>query len=278
MTIQLSGWVRDNSEAPISGATVSAYAATSPGDPGGGALYSTTTDANGHWSITGMTTQAYDVKVDKSGSGFWIKGLSDWNLNTLTIGGTSAPAAGALQVLTSGIQIVAGNLGIGTAPLANYGVLDNVTLTSSAGAAAGISVGATLNAGANNDSLYGVLVNTPIGVGGHTGVSAYGVNVVGPQNATNNYGIFITSPAGGSGDNMGLVAYGDIVLACGGGSQIATNATVGFMYIPSCNGTPTGIPTRYAVGSSTGHYPVVYDTSGHKLWLYDGLWRGVNLT
>ena len=264
MTIQLSGWVRDNSEAPISGATVSAYAATSPGDPGGGALYSTTSDANGHWSITGMTTQAYDVKVDKSGSGFWIKGLSDWNLNTLTIGGTSAPAAGALQVLTSGIQIVAGNLGIGTAPLANYGVLDNVTLTSSAGAAAGISVGATLNAGANNDSLYGVLVNTPIGVGGHTGVSAYGVNVVGPQNATNNYGMFITSPAGGSGDNLGAVIRGGV---CLGNATMATNGTKGFPYFPSVAGTPTGVPNDGNT-QTANMVPVIIDVTAGKLWAY----------
>jgi hypothetical protein len=58
-----------------------------------------------------------------------------------------------------------------------------------------------------------------------------------------------------------------------GAGAIATNATDGFLYLPTCAGTPTGTPTAY-----TGRAAAVYDTSAHKLWVYDGAaWRGVVL-
>lgn len=55
-----------------------------------------------------------------------------------------------------------------------------------------------------------------------------------------------------------------------GNAAIATNATAGFPYIPSCAGTPTGTP-----GAITGLVPMVYDTAANKIWFYNGSWRGV---
>lgn len=51
-------------------------------------------------------------------------------------------------------------------------------------------------------------------------------------------------------------------------AAIATNATDGFLYVPSCAGTPTGAPTAYS-----GMVPIVVDTTNHKLYFYDGSWR-----
>lgn len=51
-------------------------------------------------------------------------------------------------------------------------------------------------------------------------------------------------------------------------AAIATNATDGFLYVPSCAGTPTGTPTAYA-----GRVPIVVDTTNHKLYFNDGSWR-----
>jgi hypothetical protein len=52
-------------------------------------------------------------------------------------------------------------------------------------------------------------------------------------------------------------------------AAIATNATNGFLYVPSCAGTPTGTPTTY-----TGRVPIVVDTTNHKLYFYSGgVWR-----
>jgi len=83
----------------------------------------------------------------------------------------------------------------------------------------------------------------------------------------------------------GNVITGDIVAFVGAGIEalritnnnnvvvnnaaIATNATNGFLYVPSCAGTPTGTPTTY-----TGRVPIVVDTTNNKLYFYSGgSWR-----
>lgn len=53
-----------------------------------------------------------------------------------------------------------------------------------------------------------------------------------------------------------------------GGAAIATTATNGFLYIPTCAGTPTGTPTTY-----TGRAPMVYDSTNNKLYIYNGGWK-----
>lgn len=47
-------------------------------------------------------------------------------------------------------------------------------------------------------------------------------------------------------------------------AALAANATAGFLYIPSCPGTPTGTP-----GAQTGTSAVVYNTTSHALNVYD---------
>lgn len=51
-------------------------------------------------------------------------------------------------------------------------------------------------------------------------------------------------------------------------AAIATNATDGFLYVPTCAGMPTGTPTAY-----TGRVPIVVDTSNNKLYFFSGSWR-----
>jgi len=49
----------------------------------------------------------------------------------------------------------------------------------------------------------------------------------------------------------------------------ATNATDGFLYLPSCAGTPTGTPRTY-----TDAVPVIVDRTNNKLYFYtNGSWR-----
>lgn len=55
-----------------------------------------------------------------------------------------------------------------------------------------------------------------------------------------------------------------------GTAAIATNATDGFLYLPSCAGTPTGTPTTF-----TGTVATVYDTTNNKLYIYNGSWRSI---
>jgi hypothetical protein len=54
-----------------------------------------------------------------------------------------------------------------------------------------------------------------------------------------------------------------------GTAALATSATDGFLYVPTCAGTPTGTPT-----TQTGTAPIVVDTTNHKLYFYSGgTWR-----
>ncbi len=54
-----------------------------------------------------------------------------------------------------------------------------------------------------------------------------------------------------------------------GGGTLATSATDGFLYVPTCAGTPTGTPT-----AKTGFAPIVVNTTNNKLYFYSGgAWR-----
>ena len=73
--------------------------------------------------------------------------------------------------------------------------------------------------------------------------------------------VTLTHAAGkltGAGGNF---AFGD--------GAIATTATDGFLYVPTCAGTPTGTPTTV-----TGYAPIIVDTTNNKLYFYSGAaWR-----
>jgi hypothetical protein len=57
----------------------------------------------------------------------------------------------------------------------------------------------------------------------------------------------------------------------GASAAVATTAVGPFLYINSCAGTPTGVPTSAA----TGAIPMLYDTTSNTIWFYNGSWRGV---
>jgi hypothetical protein len=55
----------------------------------------------------------------------------------------------------------------------------------------------------------------------------------------------------------------------GASAALATTATDGFLYVPTCAGTPTGTPTAI-----TGMAPIVVNTTNNKLYFYSGgAWR-----
>ena len=68
-------------------------------------------------------------------------------------------------------------------------------------------------------------------------------------------------------EQMRITSAGNIV--AGGSVALATTATNGFLYVPTCAGTPTGTPTAI-----TGMAPIVVDTTNNKLYFYSGgQWR-----
>ena len=66
---------------------------------------------------------------------------------------------------------------------------------------------------------------------------------------------------------MRITSAGNIV--AGASAALATTATDGFLYVPTCAGTPTGTPTAI-----TGMVPIVVDTTNNKLYFYSSAaWR-----
>lgn len=59
----------------------------------------------------------------------------------------------------------------------------------------------------------------------------------------------------------------------GSQSALATNATEGFLYIPTSAGAPTGTPTAY-----TGKVALEYDKTNNNLYIYNGAWKKVAMT
>jgi hypothetical protein len=56
------------------------------------------------------------------------------------------------------------------------------------------------------------------------------------------------------------------------GTSVATTATNGFLYIPTCAGTPTGTPT-----AESGTAPIVIDSTNNKMYIYSGsTWIALN--
>jgi hypothetical protein len=79
--------------------------------------------------------------------------------------------------------------------------------------------------------------------------------------------LFFTVLNGTNAERMRITSAGNIV--AGASAALATTATDGFLYVPTCAGTPTGTPTAI-----TGMAPIVVNTTNNKLYFYSGgAWR-----
>lgn len=78
--------------------------------------------------------------------------------------------------------------------------------------------------------------------------------------------IFYTTVAGVLKENLRIDGLSNVIV---NNDFIGTTATNGFLYVPSCAGIPTGVPTTYS-----GRTPVVVDTTNNRLYFYStGAWR-----
>ena len=182
------------------------------------------------------------------------------SVNTITIG--SATSTSALSLLFgSGNCSIAGAVGA-TITIGASAQTGTITIGSSSSTAAVTIAGST-----------GVQTIS-IGTGG-TGVKTINIgtgavaNPVTVGSTTTGATLFLQSGA----TSTGGVSYAGSLFATVG--AIATTATDGFLYVATCAGTPTGTPTsRGAAGA--GSAPIVFDTSGVKIWVYTGgAWKGV---
>lgn len=86
--------------------------------------------------------------------------------------------------------------------------------------------------------------------------------------ATSN-GAFVevfTTPIGTIATQPRLTIRGDGNVVVGT-AAIATTATDGFLYIPTCPGPPTGVPT-----TETGTVALCFDSANSRLYAYNGAW------
>jgi hypothetical protein len=68
-----------------------------------------------------------------------------------------------------------------------------------------------------------------------------------------------------AGFNGDVLMLGSLVV---GNTALAVSAVSGFLYSPSCSGTPTGVPVAKA-----GTVPTIYDTLNDRLYFYNGSWK-----
>lgn len=69
-----------------------------------------------------------------------------------------------------------------------------------------------------------------------------------------------------------ITSTGNVILNSTG-SALATTATNGFTYIPTCAGTPTGIPATLP----TGALPIIIDSTNNIMYIYSGgAWVALN--
>lgn len=70
----------------------------------------------------------------------------------------------------------------------------------------------------------------------------------------------------GTNDFLNMKTTGSVAVAK---PSLGTTATDGFLYVPTCAGTPTGVPSTI-----TGYAPVVVDTTNNRWYFYStGAWR-----
>lgn len=112
------------------------------------------------------------------------------------------------------------------------------------------------------------------GVSGKT-TNAYGIIIVGQSGAaTLNIGAHISGSGSATAGHFTLFVNGGDVVLAGTGSALATTATIGFTWLPSCAGPPTGVPTNTVVGSM----PVIIDNSNLRIYVrISGTWRFAQL-
>ncbi len=162
---------------------------------------------------------------------------------------------------------------------------------------AGFSTGATHTAGdltaVGHNAGYAITTgnyNTLIGSQAGVALTTGGANVfigyqAGSAETTNSNKLYIansntatpliygdfSTPAltiNGSLTTTGIITQNSVAGVVCANAALSTTATDGFLYIPTCAGPPTGVPT-----SKTGTVPMVYDTTNNNLYIYNGSWK-----
>lgn len=213
--------------------------------------------------IIGTHIQAYDADLTT-----WAGITPGANVGTFL----ATPSSANLAAAVTG-ESGTGALLFGTSPMITTNLLfaSGPTLTWDAN---------TLNV---DKAIYATAPAGDIGVRVIAGPGGTGSIQITDNPVTTSLGIITGAPAGFTFNTVGgtffqssgvtklqLTSVGNVVV---GAAALATNATDGFLYIPTCAGTPTGTPTAF-----TGRVAMVFDSTNRKLYLYNGAWQRAQVT
>lgn len=197
-------------------------------------------------------------------------------------GGVLSGQTGGSQTITGG-SINGTPIGASAASTGSFTQLNSSTNLTAIGSgsssnADAVTMPAIFSAGASptNGNMYGIAITVSgkdelfIGINKNSSTN----NI--PSNSLYFSSYLNNSPLSfGRGNGNGQPSFRDIGIT-GAGSvlvgvpSVATNATDGWLYIPSNAGAPTGTPT-----AQTGQSPIYFDTTNNKIWFYNGTWKGV---
>jgi hypothetical protein len=193
---------------------------------------------------------------------------------------------------TGGLQVSGGNIGIGGGASSSNGLLipGSYNINASSGAGTGLSIGPTLVAQNNNDSLYGVYIQPAFNDNSHTGVVHYGLYVgSGPSYFANNVGLGFTPGTvqrlwirgqgadsgsdallaqNSSGTNLLEVRDDGYLLFANGSRNISSNGTVNAFYLTTTDGSNGIVQASNGslyVRSAGGGGSVIMDTGAGGL-------------
>mgnify|MGYP003335405330 CR=1 FL=1 len=205
-------------------------------------------------AATAVTSDDLVPIVDAPGTSPVTQKATAQQVKDFVLGSTNGDAniSGAIAVNTNkftvasstGNTAIAGDLSVNT---------NKFTVASSTGNTA---IAGDVNVNAGKFTVASATGN--VGIGGSATVASGLTVTTGGASVTGNSSI--TGTIGASSD-IGSSA-----------SALATSATSGFLWAPSCPGTPSGTPS----GFSTGGAPIIVDTSASKLWArIGGSWSSV---
>jgi hypothetical protein len=169
--------------------------------------------------------------------------------------------SGAGNTFAGGYCMERNTTGNSNAVFGAYGMRQNTT--GSSNVAVGIEAGAgVFDGNANTTGSNNIFIGT---------------NCVGGSPTANNQ-IVIGYQAFGEGNNSTIIGNTSTTLTGFFGNVMSrtpatTSMTNGFIYIAASGGAPSGTPLVYA-----DRVPMYYDSSANKFYVYNGGWKGVNLS
>jgi hypothetical protein len=159
---------------------------------------------------------------------------------TLTISNSTAASANA-----TGALIVTGGVSASAVSFFNSGVLFG-------------NFAAAYDTTRTNATIYGTTTS-----GGSYPFLESGNLIISPRISGASRDVIITT--NGTAPGLTVARTNNVVV---GSAALATNATDGFIYMPTCAGTPTGVPTAF-----TGRIAWCYDSTNNIIYLYNGAWK-----